>query len=48
MEGIYDMLYFNTDYSLEEIEDVEYNCGTMWLNMKDGRSGYITLMDCEE
>jgi coenzyme F420-reducing hydrogenase beta subunit len=48
LEGIYDMLSFSADYSIEEIEYVEYNCGTMWLEMKDGSSFSMSLMECEE
>jgi len=35
-------------FSLSEIENVEENCGTMWIELKTGKVYALSVMECEE
>lgn len=31
----------------EEVENIESNAGSVWIDLKDGRSFYILIDECE-
>jgi coenzyme F420-reducing hydrogenase beta subunit len=35
-------------FEVEQVEDIETNCGSVWITLKDGSIYYITIAKCEE
>ena len=35
-------------FSAEEVDEVEENCGTIWIVLKDGRVFSLSVMECEK
>lgn len=36
-----------TDFQTEDVKSVETNCGTTWIELKDGTVYYLTLQQCQ-
>lgn len=32
---------------IEEVKEVEENCGSMWITTKDGKTYSVSVMECE-
>jgi len=32
---------------VEEVSEVEENCGSMWVTTKDGKTYSVSIMECE-
>lgn len=33
---------------IEEIENTETNCGSMWITTKDGKTYFVQVEECEQ
>lgn len=35
-------------FEIEDVKEIESNCGSTWINLKNGSSFSITVYKCEE
>ncbi len=40
--------YVLRDFDIDEIEDTEENCDSLWINLKNGETYYIQVGACEK
>ncbi len=41
------LLSIDFPFEPEEVKEIISNCGTTWIDLKDGRSFYISIEPCE-
>lgn len=37
-----------TDFTIEDIENVEENCGSLFIDLKDGKTYYVQIVEVEK